>query len=576
MGLMNSSLQIGRNALLSYQSALQVIGSNISSVGSPDYTRLTPDLSPLQGSLLNEGLQPGAGVALSAIQRNIDEALEDRVRLAIGDSQSALTEQGALAQIESFFDDVSGAGVATSLNTFFTGFDELQNAPEDMAVRDLAILNGARMAGALQTLRGQLIGIGNDFDGQIADLVVQADEIATQVAELNERISISEAGSPGQATGLRDQRDALLRGLSEIFDVTVREQPNGAINVYLGNEALVQGNFSRGLVAVQQMDGEFARTTVRFADTNSEIISKGGRIVGLIKSRDVHAFGQIESIDTLALALLTEVNRLHADGQGLKAFDSITGSAAVLSTDVTLDSAAAGLAVSPSNGSFFITVADDATGTPVSYEIDIDLDGIDDDTTLESLVADFNETVTGVTASITSDNKLALTAGDGFSFTFGHDGLEARPDTSGVLAALGVNTFFTGSSAADIAVNEKLIADPSLLAASSVFLAGDATTAIAIAELANTAAVSLNGTSIPSFYRSIAGKVAVAGADANGAADATAAILSSLQAQKQSVSGVNLDEEAISLLKFERAFQGASRYISVVNDLLAQLIALIR
>ncbi|MCH8252652.1 MAG: hypothetical protein IID36_09395 [Planctomycetes bacterium] len=248
----------------------------------------------------------------------------------------------------------------------------------------------------------------------------------------------------------------------------------------------------------------------------------------------------------------------------------------MLSTDVALDGTAAGLAVSPSNGSFFITVADDTTGTPVSYEIDIDLDGIDDDTTLESLVADFNETVTGVTASVTSDNRLALTAADGFSFTFGHDGLEARPDTSGILAALGINTFFTGSSAADIAVNEDLIADPSLLAASSVFLAGDAATAIAIAELANTAAGSLNGTSIPSFYGSIASKVAVAGSDANGAADATAAILSSLQAQKESVSGVNLDEEAISLLKFERAFQGAARYISVVNDLLAQLIALIR
>ena len=84
MGLLNSALQIGRSALLGYEGALQVVGSNISSAGSADYTRLSPQLDPLQGNLITGDLQPGAGVALTAIQRNIDEALEGRVRLAIG------------------------------------------------------------------------------------------------------------------------------------------------------------------------------------------------------------------------------------------------------------------------------------------------------------------------------------------------------------------------------------------------------------------------------------------------------------------------------------------------------------
>ena len=86
MGLLNSALNIGRTALLGYQGALQVIGNNISSAGTENYTRLTPQLSPLQGDTLTGNLKPGAGVALSGIQRNIDEALESRVRLAIGRS----------------------------------------------------------------------------------------------------------------------------------------------------------------------------------------------------------------------------------------------------------------------------------------------------------------------------------------------------------------------------------------------------------------------------------------------------------------------------------------------------------
>ena len=84
MGLLNSALQIGRSALLSYQGALQVVGNNISSAAAPGYTRLSPQLDPLQGVPMAGDLQPGAGVAMSAIQRNIDESLEARIRLAIG------------------------------------------------------------------------------------------------------------------------------------------------------------------------------------------------------------------------------------------------------------------------------------------------------------------------------------------------------------------------------------------------------------------------------------------------------------------------------------------------------------
>ena len=87
MGLLNSALHIGRTALLGYSGALQVIGNNISSAGTDNYTRLTPQLSPLQGDTLAGNIKPGAGVALSGIQRNIDEALEGRVRLAIGSVQ---------------------------------------------------------------------------------------------------------------------------------------------------------------------------------------------------------------------------------------------------------------------------------------------------------------------------------------------------------------------------------------------------------------------------------------------------------------------------------------------------------
>lgn len=576
MGLLNSSLQTGRSAILGYQSALQVVGNNISSAASPDYTRLAPGLDPLQGSLIGRDLQPGAGVALTSIQRNIDEALEGRVRTAIGTEASAAQQREALTRVESFFDTLNGTDLSSRLTNLFRSFDDLQNTPEDSATRDLAISGGVQLADSIRGLRSQFGQLAADLDRELSDLVPQVNDLTKRIARLNAEITTAESGSRGQATGLRDQRDALLRELSELVGVTVREQPNGALNVYAGSEALVQGAFVRELVGVQETDGEFVRTSVRFVDTNGDVDLGSGRMAGLIASRDERAAGQVAALDELAAAIIADVNRIHADGQGLRGLTTVTGSHDLLATNVALNGAAAGLTGAVTNGSFFITVLDDATQTPIAHRIDVNVDGPGTPQTLDDLVAAINSQVTGVTAAVTSDRRLSLTATPGSSFVFGYDGQQERADTSGVLAALGVNTFFSGSDATNIAVNNALIADPLLLAAASTFHAGDGVIAGRIAALDSTPSAHLNDLTLTGFYDGIANEIAVTGAAATDASETASAVLSALRAQRESLSGVNLDEEAISLIKYERAFQGASRFVSVVNNLLNELVTLIR
>lgn len=575
MGLLNSALQIGRSAILTYEGALHAVGNNISGAGNPDFTRQSPELASLQGPSVGRGLQPGAGVALTDIQRNIDEALEGRLRVAIGAQQSAEARQSAVGQVSGLFDDFSGSGVGARLNDFFHNFDELQNTPEDSAIRDLTVNAGALLAQSLNDLRSGLGQIGESIDGQIADVVKVADAVAQDIARLNQEITTAETGQRGQASALRDQRDALLRELGEFFDVTVREQPNGSLNVYVGSEALVQGNVSRGLVPVSTTDGEFVRTSVRFADTNQEIHPRGGRIAGLIHSREQDAYGQVAAVDEFAATLITSVNAIHADGQGLTALRSVVGSVDLLETDEPLNAAGSGMPFPVNSGSFFVSVIDDATGTPVAYRIDVDLSGGDADTTLESLAEALTEQVDGLTATVTTDKRLALTADAGVSFVFGFDGQNARSDTSGVLSALGINTFFSGTDATNVAVNPTILQDPTLLAAAAQNLTGDGAIAGRIADLDTVSVTSIAQTTLPDLYESIANGVAVSGASANGDLLATETVLLSLQAQRESVSGVNLDEEAISLVKFEQAFQGAARFVSAVDDMITQLLTLL-
>ena len=145
-----------------------------------------------------------------------------------------------------------------------------------------------------------------------------------------------------------------------------------------------------------------------------------------------------------------------------------------------------------------------------------------------------------------------------------------------MLAALGINTFFTGRGADDIAVNPALQADADLIAAAAAFVSGDGGNAGRIAALDTAPSGRLGEVSLVKFYNGLASEVASASAAAREDAEAAEVVFTTLQAQRESLSGVNLDEEAIQLVKFQRAFQGAARFVGVVDGLLNELVTLIR
>jgi len=576
MGLLSSALQIGRSALTSYQSALEVTGNNVANAGNADYTRQTAQLSSIQGGPLPEGMRPGAGVALTALRRHIDEALESRLRTAISDAASAVAGRELLFGVETLFDEFNGGGLSARFLDFFNDLEEVANDPTDAGLREVVLSDGASLADAMRTLRSDLAGLAESFADEVVALVQQADTLAGQIASLNSEINQAEAGSTSGASALRDQRDAALRDLSEIIDVAVRIQPDGMVNVYVGNETLVTGAISRGLIAVEELDGETRTMSVRFADSNAQVRRDGGRLEGLSLGGGSHIEDWISTLDRLAAGVIADVNRVHADGQGLVGFTTVTGAAVVSDPQLVLSDPAHGWVPSVTNGSFYITVTDDATGTGTGYQIEVDLDGIDSDTTLESLRDQINNDVAGVTATITVDNRLQLVAESGLTFSFGSDGEEARADTSGFLAAAGINTFFTGSGAGDIRVNSTLLGNNSFLAASTSGLSGDGANAGLMASLAEANSAVLGSISITGFYNGLASSVAVTTSATSASATAAESVRSSLRAQRESISGVSLDEEAIELVKLQRAFQAAARFVGVVDDMIQEILQLVR
>ncbi|HPF41060.1 MAG TPA: flagellar hook-associated protein FlgK [Phycisphaerae bacterium] len=568
MGL-GSALSVGRTALEAYQATLQVAGQNIANVATPGYTRSSARLAAIPGQTFSFG-QLGNGVRVNSIRRNINEALQARLRTAVSDVAAASVERDALNQIEGVLDPLGDRNLGALISDFFGSLNDLQNTPDNTATRGIVVNTAQSLIQRIRDTRGQLIAFRNQINSEITTAVERSDQVATEIADLNQRIVVAEAGANGQASALRDQRDLLLSELADTFEIQTREQPNGAVNVYIGNESIIQFGESFGLKAVSEVDDDgLAQIVVRLKINNGPVSTGAGRIAGLIKARDVHNSEQVNRLDQLAAGLIYEINRVHSGGQGLEGFSTITGETPVDDSTVALNDPLAGLAFPPQTGTFFIDVRDDASGEVVRTQINVNLDGIGTDTTLDSLAADITTNVPNVTATVLSNGRLEISAASGFSFTFAED-------SSGALASLGINTFFTGEDSLTIGVNDLVANNVDYVAASSTPFVGDGSNATALVALQDQAVATLGGVSLNEHYATTMSDLAVASSSASSANDAASVILDSLTVQRESVSGVNLDEEAVSLITSQRAYEGAARYMNVVNEMLQTLMTLIR
>jgi flagellar hook-associated protein 1 len=562
---LTGALNIGKSALAVSQAAIQTTSNNIANVGTNGYTRQVNNLAASRDQQLKPGQFVGTGVELTSIQRQIDEALESRIRASVSDDEAAkLTEQW-IGRIESVFNELTDEDLSTKLSTFFNGWSELANKPQDLGLRQVVLQNGQNLSEWFQTVRTGLSQMQSDVDDRLTALANDADTLATKVAELNRQISRAEGGM-GSANNLRDQRDAVLKQLSSLMDIRTQQRENGTIDVYVGSEPLVVGDASRGVALKQDtVDGRVVSTVI-FKKTGGAMKLDGRGQIGALADVRTQLVSTTKQLDDNAGALIFELNKVHASGQGLELATNVGSTHAVTDITAALNDDKSGLKFKAANGSFVVNVKDAASGRISATLIDVDLDGLGADTSLASLAGQL-DAVDGLTASA-AGGKLIVKTDNGKLVSFAQD-------SSGVLAALGVNNFFGGSDAGDIAVSTTLLERPQLLAASKNGEPADNGTAKAIAELQTKAIASLKGQSLKGQYESMINDVAAKAATAKNASDAATAVRETLETQRENLSGVSLDEEAINLMKYQRAYQGAAKVIATVDELLQTLMGIL-
>lgn len=565
---LGGALEIGRSGLLASQTAIEVAGNNLANVATRGYHRQVLSQSPARDQEIQQGVFIGRGVMIDQIRRQVDEALEARVRGGVSDQSAAGAKQNVLSQIETLQNELTDGGLSSRLDEFFNAWSQLANNPQDNSVRSVVVQQGKGLASFINDLRAGLADLRTQTDTKIDDAVNSANDLLTRISVLNKQIASSGAGAPG-ANSLRDQRDTALADLSQYLDISAVEQPSGSVDVYSGSLPIILEGQVRGLkVERKTVNGEL-QISVNIASDNSPINPNSGELGALVNARTHDIEGAIDALDKTSGELIWQVNRIHSQGQGAAGFSSVTSSASVDDPTAALNSAAAGLDFPPAHGSFKVSVLQKSTGQRVDSTININLDGINPSaqTTLNSLAASLNG-VAGVSASVTGDGRLKIdAAGSDYAISF-------ADDDSGVLAALGINTFFKGGNAADIGINGTVAQNTSNVAVSRGNVPGDNRTALAIAALRDAPLDPQSDLTISQLWGRHVEDFAVRMGQSNQDVSATAVVTQNLQAQQQAVGGVSSDEEAINLLAYQRAYQGAAKFLSVVDQMMQTLLGI--
>ena len=559
-----SSLQLATNALHAQSIGLQVVGQNIANVNTPGYSRATTVFTPAPTQRVGN-LLLGLGVEVDSIKQVIDEHLNSRLRAATADRVGGEVQENAYSQLEGIINELQDNDLSTSLNNFLGAISQVLNQPESVSVRNLAVLQGKTLAGDINRLANRAGEVRDDINAQIADLEPDVNRLLQRIADLNVKIATTEGGGSlgSDAVGLRDQRNDALQKLSELIDVKTQEQASGAVNVYAGGDFLIFEGTYRHVETIHTQENGLNVAKLQIQETDAPLAASTGKLAGLIDARDNIVAGFMKSLDSFAKTLSFEFNKVFSSGQGLSGYTSLTAENVPNDADAPLD--AAGLANIPVNGTFNIVVHNKQTDLTKTTQIRVDLNGLDgDDLTLNTLVAQLN-TVDGVSASLDARGRLVLKSSSPNSeFAF-------SDDTSGLLASLGVNTFFTGSTAGDLGVSGVMTSDPSKFAASRSGIDGDTQNAVALAGFANRMLDSADGKSISDIYDQLVSGVTQGSAVAKSVATGFRTFETTLQGQQLAVSGVNLDEEAVSMMSYQRAFQASAKFISTINDLLELL-----
>lgn len=565
----NGILDIARRALAAQQLGVEVTSHNLTNVNTQGYCRQQVGFATAY-PLPSPWGPLGNGVKVVGIQRAFDPFITAR----LDEKNASLSEFEALktqlARIASLFNETQTGGLTEQLSAFFAAWHDLADHPAGLAERQALLQEAQSLTEAFRYRADQLAQSRTALTQEIAPVLREINAHARRIAELNQEIQTSEANGQ-QANDLRDLRQQEISRLSELVGVRYYTTSDGMINVTLTN----------GLTLTQGVQAWNLTSLVTPADTlavfwegpggfTEEVTAglQGGQLSALLAVRDRLIPRYQADLDNLAREIIFAVNAQHSQGAGLSLCQSVTGTYAVADPATPLPASGLPFGDRLTNGTVQLFV--ERQGQPLASATLT----FDPAMSLNDLIAAINgdATLGGLVVASAAAGRLVLsTRNSGDSLGFG-------TDSSGLLASLGLNTFFSGDQAYTFTLNAWVLGHPEAIAAGRIAAdgsraPGDNRNALALADLEN-APAGRGGLTFADSYRRLVGNLGLEEERAGQQAQFFQALVNQLTEMREAVSGVSLDEELANLIKYQRAYQAAARLINVTDELYQTILAL--
>ncbi len=617
------------SGLLAFQKALSVTSNNVANVDTPGYSVESANFSPQVGVTTSVG-SFGNGVDVTSVTRSYSELLAGQMRTSQSSYSGFNSFATTAASIDSVLSD-SSTGMTATLQGFTNALQTLANAPT-LPASGTAVLSSAQtLAQSVQGYATQLSAADQNVEGQISNNVQEINSLATSIAKLNSQIAGTT--SSGAPNALLDQRDQLINQLSQYVSVTTATQSDGTMQVFIGNgQALVNSGTAQTLSAIpNQYNPTQFDVGVTSSGATVDITGSitGGSLGGLLAVRSQVIQPTLNALGQISVGVASIINQQQASGltqsgaQGQPMFSVgavqvsgssfNTGTAQVSATRTNLAALTPDDYVLSNNGGTWqlydqttqqtvIMGGDGSAGTPFTAAgLSMVVSG-----TANSgdsyLVQPTATAAAGFNVLLTSPAQIASAAAVQTSATTTNAGsgtiapaTVTDPTDPNLLTATslvfsspnqyqinGAGPTFAYTPGAAITANGWTTSISGAPAAGDTFTVssnagnpGDNTNLFGMID--GLSANSLNGgtLSLQGAANSLISQVGSQTQQAQANAQAQQSVNTSATAAVNSLTGVNLDEEAANMVKFQQAYQACAQLIQASNTMFNTLITAI-
>ena len=624
-------LSTSLSALTAFQRAIDLTGHNIANANTPGYTRQVVDFSTRVGQGQTNSFV-GSGVQVSQIRRVYDDTLGQQIQSATT-GQSRFDVMNAFAsRLDVLLADPS-TGLNASLQNFFNAVQDVNNDPASIPARQALLGEAESLVQRFHALDRRLAETESELNGRVEQSVDDINRLAASIAEANDKIALAQGRSGRPPNDLLDERDGLVRELAAQIDVSTSLQDDGTLSVFIGNgQTLVLGSEVRAL-GVQGSEFDPTRLEVTYSGTSGttplDTGLTGGTLGGLLEFRSRLLEPTRQALGRTAVGLSQQFNNQHAAGidlRGALGGDFFTvGEPTVLTSRNNSGTGTAAATVgdlSVLTGNDYRLAYDGAnyTLTNVSTGQAVALAGTG--SVADPFLADGLEIVVGGAPAAGDELLIRSTTNAASSL-----GLSVA-DPQAIAMSLPTRVQSSLNNLGDAVVGSPTIVDatdPNLLATSTIeftsattysvngagafvytdgqpivvngsefVISGAPQTGDQFVVEANTSATGDNGNglllagvqaqnvfdggtlSVGQNYSQLVADVGSSSRQLKASLDAQTVVLESVEAEQLAESGVNLDEEAANLIRFQQAYQAAAQVVSVASTLFDTLISATR